>query len=838
MQVGVGKENVTCGIVGGQANIDFSISNSPEFFEILSNSLYKDPLYAMIREVLCNAWDAHIASNIDKPISVSIKNNCLIIRDFGSGIPHDKIGEIYGVYGSSTKVQDNSQTGGFGLGCKSPFAYTDHFEVTSYNGGKKTTYALIKASATADGRPTIKPILQFNTNETGLEVTIPIKPGTEDSVITNINKVAYLGDIRVCYDSSGKEVAMIGIKPEHKFMLSYHNNYLSTRYYQVPFYVRYGNVIYPLEKQKAFEEEYDELEQYIKEISITSNAAFILNAPANSLSVAPSRDNLHYSQKTNASIKGYLRVLNVLIEDKEGLVNTYYNQILKEASNDENFWSLFKNQIPSKYCEDKLSLNKITSFEDLTYLAAVQKIKDHDHHFNFLKLLKKKSKDKSCKFRKEITEFFKVNDKEYKSHPNYIGYNTFCSLTNNWLFNVYLKKIKKIFLRNELSIDKFKFLCSRISLEKTYTVNNVKKAPVDIVPQLISLLEKKVVVCYKTTNTVFKSDQLDCSCLVYPTTIEKEKNKVINVLTKFGYKVIDLWEDTKPLKEKTVTTTVKRTKRINKEYKVTEIIRDTNDIFRKYSDIPENSEEITEKPEFVFYYEKTLQDTLDYCPEPLLCSFINKFGDKGVVASSRSEAFKLAKKYDIPFWKFYLLNKASNFFKNHTKEAIVGLFYEDNYYSMLCKCFFKKDIYSYKYNSKEHKIRRALENISALLQYDEFCKRLGVSNVSKYVSYSKEALLYADLLKRFEPDNKYLNKYLRLRSEIKTDSLIPKEIKKIYKKLYKLNIGINFASFIDLHSICSMLHNKTEKRYPCEFVRKEEINNIFDKLFYLIKVLQ
>ena len=567
MQVGVGKENVTCGIVGGQANIDFSISNSPEFFEILSNSLYKDPLYAMIREVLCNAWDAHIASNVDKPISVSITNNCLIIRDFGSGIPHNKIGEIYGVYGSSTKVQDNSQTGGFGLGCKSPFAYTDHFEVTSYNGGKKTTYALIKASATADGRPTIKPILQFDTNETGLEVTIPIKPGTEYDVYDNIKKVAYLGDIRVYCDNSSEEVDMIGIKTEHNFMLTYHNNYLSTRYYQVPFYVRYGNVIYPLEKQKAF----DALESYIKDISITSNAAFILNAPANSLSIAPSRDNLHYSQKTNASIKGYLKVVNILIEDKKGLVDTYYNQILKETSNDEDFWLFFSNKIPSKYCEDKRSLNKITSFEDLAYLAAVQKIRDHDHHFNFLKLLKKKSKDKSCEFHREIAEYFKVNCKEYKANPDYIGYRVFTSLTKNWLFNVYLKKIKKIFLRNELNIDKFKFLCSQVSTEKTYTINNVKKAAFDIVPQLISLLEKKVVVCYKTTNTVFKSNQFkNCSCLVYPTTIEKEKNKVINVLTKFGYKVIDLWEDTKPVKEtKTVAITVKRTKRVNKEYKAT-----------------------------------------------------------------------------------------------------------------------------------------------------------------------------------------------------------------------------------------------------------------------------
>jgi len=39
------------------------------------------------------------------------------------------MGPLYGTYGGSDKKNNGTETGGFGLGCKSPFAYGDHFEV-------------------------------------------------------------------------------------------------------------------------------------------------------------------------------------------------------------------------------------------------------------------------------------------------------------------------------------------------------------------------------------------------------------------------------------------------------------------------------------------------------------------------------------------------------------------------------------------------------------------------------------------------------------------------------------------------------------------------------------
>lgn len=123
------NEVATSATLGGKETIAFGISDDPAFFHVLSTSLYNNPTLAVVRETICNSWDAHIeAGKTDTPIRITIDtDNFITFRDFGNGIPDELIGSIYGVYGASTKKSNSSVTGGFGLGCKSPFAYTDSF---------------------------------------------------------------------------------------------------------------------------------------------------------------------------------------------------------------------------------------------------------------------------------------------------------------------------------------------------------------------------------------------------------------------------------------------------------------------------------------------------------------------------------------------------------------------------------------------------------------------------------------------------------------------------------------------------------------------------------------
>ena len=93
-------------LIGGAKTIEFGISNDAAFFQILSSTLYSDQRLAVAREVLCNAWDAHIRAGItDKPIEVTIT---------------DFMGPLYGTYGGTDKNNNGLETGGFGLGCKAP----------------------------------------------------------------------------------------------------------------------------------------------------------------------------------------------------------------------------------------------------------------------------------------------------------------------------------------------------------------------------------------------------------------------------------------------------------------------------------------------------------------------------------------------------------------------------------------------------------------------------------------------------------------------------------------------------------------------------------------------
>lgn len=63
MQVAHATDHITHAVIGGKQTINFGISDDPAFFQILSSALYKDPMLAMVRETICNAWDAHIDSD-------------------------------------------------------------------------------------------------------------------------------------------------------------------------------------------------------------------------------------------------------------------------------------------------------------------------------------------------------------------------------------------------------------------------------------------------------------------------------------------------------------------------------------------------------------------------------------------------------------------------------------------------------------------------------------------------------------------------------------------------------------------------------------------------------
>jgi hypothetical protein len=73
VQVAHKDDHITHAVISKTKPIEMRMAQSPEFFQVLFKSLYKYPTVAMVRETLCNAWDAHIeAGKTDVPIEVTL----------------------------------------------------------------------------------------------------------------------------------------------------------------------------------------------------------------------------------------------------------------------------------------------------------------------------------------------------------------------------------------------------------------------------------------------------------------------------------------------------------------------------------------------------------------------------------------------------------------------------------------------------------------------------------------------------------------------------------------------------------------------------------------------
>lgn len=149
------------------------IAATPAAFDILANKLYSNPRLAVLRELSTNANDVHImAGKTDKSFQLHIptdNDHYFRVRDFGPGLTVDEFEVIYFNFFVSTKKDDETQTGNFGLGAKSPFACANSFKVSSYQNGKKVTYQL----QPEDGIPTYEIIEDTETDEPdGLEIYI------------------------------------------------------------------------------------------------------------------------------------------------------------------------------------------------------------------------------------------------------------------------------------------------------------------------------------------------------------------------------------------------------------------------------------------------------------------------------------------------------------------------------------------------------------------------------------------------------------------------------------------------------------------------------------------
>lgn len=157
-------------------SLNFGISDVRLVVDILSK-LYAYPIRTLVQEYICNGRDAMREARTwgKLPIEITVPNTLdpvFKVRDFGVGISPDRMENIFVNYGSSTKRNTNTQTGGFGIGAKSAFSYTDSFTVTSFYNGVRYLYV-----AHLGDNGGVNLVTQNNTNQpNGVEISIGVKP--------------------------------------------------------------------------------------------------------------------------------------------------------------------------------------------------------------------------------------------------------------------------------------------------------------------------------------------------------------------------------------------------------------------------------------------------------------------------------------------------------------------------------------------------------------------------------------------------------------------------------------------------------------------------------------
>lgn len=281
----------------------FQIQASSKAFTILSSSLYSDKYKAIVRELATNASDAHVAAGISHvPIEVfvpSYLNPVFSVRDYGTGIDPEEFEKIYTTYFYSTKTTTNEQVGCFGLGSKSPFAYTDQFTVENHYQGKKYVYSCFKNET---GEPSVALMATIPTNETGVKVSFNVKAGDFydfESAAKKVLKWFYV-----------KPKSNCEFETEAQKVLCFKR---SDRTYDTNPCILMGQVLYPIDFK------------YFSHF-LSTGESLVINVDIGTVDITPSRESVEYTPRTIKSLqdlsmklKEYMTANIQMIDDDQSL---------------------------------------------------------------------------------------------------------------------------------------------------------------------------------------------------------------------------------------------------------------------------------------------------------------------------------------------------------------------------------------------------------------------------------------------------------------------------------------------------------------------------------------
>ena len=282
---------------------EFRIRNSAKAFNILSSGLYANKIRAIIRELSCNAVDSHTAAGKQNtPFDVHLPTQLeptFSVRDYGTGLSHDQVINIYTTYFESTKTESNQFIGALGLGSKSPFSYTDNFTVTAIKDGQRGVYS---AFINGEGVPSIALMHSEETTEpNGVEIQFAVDNRNDFYKFEEEAQYVYTYFKLRPVVSSGSNFEFREVEYEDKNIIPGVHVLKQDRYSRSSRAIM-GNIRYPIEIPNS--------QSALGELAELLNCGLEIHFEIGEVDFQASREGLSYIPQTIKAIKTKLEQLN------------------------------------------------------------------------------------------------------------------------------------------------------------------------------------------------------------------------------------------------------------------------------------------------------------------------------------------------------------------------------------------------------------------------------------------------------------------------------------------------------------------------------------------------
>lgn len=325
-------------VFGAEKEMDFSIdTESSVIFDILRDKMYTNKIAAVCREVSSNSRDANTeAGRAEIPIEISIvepfeldcvSDKSIVFGDRGNGITPDRMADVFVKYAASTKRSTNEQVGGFGLGAKTPFAYSDTFTVITvcdvptvteiteegpvHTAGKRMRFIY---TAMIDDSQKGKMILfdsEESTEETGTKVVVPFNDNDRVDFEKEVHRATCLWKVKPKlkgFYGNHDEIKEVVTEDEFSILEDTYGFFYAT------FLAVIDGIPYKLDTG-LFSDEFGDFLRH----GLGESHPIMIPFKTGELGISANREGIHYTDETKEVISEKLR--SIVAKMKENVVD-------------------------------------------------------------------------------------------------------------------------------------------------------------------------------------------------------------------------------------------------------------------------------------------------------------------------------------------------------------------------------------------------------------------------------------------------------------------------------------------------------------------------------------